>query len=138
MVAKNSRKRISPSRQRYETNNPVISIRVPKELYQKLVEVRQTTRQSWTDLLRVALRLQAPVLTPRKPSQKELEEEFERCFTMAYDEGEADAKREYLVTYRCSVCSGPIDIEHAQEKQAAAQYMHDAGWGHAKCHNAIR
>ena len=137
MVAKNRSRKIAPSRQRYEENNPVISGRVPKEVHQKLLEIRQVTGQSWADFLKVALRLQAPVLIPRKPSEKELEEEYERGFTMGYDEGEADAKREYLVTYRCSVCKGPIDIEHAEVKRAAAQYMHDAGWGHSKCHKGL-
>ena len=138
MVTKNRSRKIAPSRQRYEENNPVISGRVPKEVHQKLLEIRQVTGQSWADLLRVALKLQAPVLIPRKPSEKELEEEFESGFTMGYDEGEADSKKLYLVTYRCSICNGPVDIAHAEGKKAAEQYMHEAGWGHAKCHDGIR
>ena len=133
MVAKNSRKRIAPSRQRYEANNPVISIRIPKELHQKLIEVRQTTRQSWTDLLRVGLRLQAPVLAPRKPSQKELDEEYEEGFTIGYEMGEEETKAAYMVTYRCSVCSKPIEAASDGEKQAMAQYMTEHRWGHGKC-----
>ncbi len=133
MVAKNGRKRIAPSRQRYEANNPVISIRIPKELHQTLIEVRQTTSQSWTDLLMVALRLQAPVLAPRKASQKELEAEFEEGFTIGYETGEEETKAAYMVTYRCSGCNRPIEAASNGEKQAMARYMAEHRWGHGRC-----
>ncbi len=133
MVAKNNRKKIAPSRQRYEANNPVISIRIPKEMHQKLIEVRQTTSQSWTDLLRVALGLQAPVLAPRKPSQKELEAEFEEGFNIGYETGEEEIKAVYMVTYRCSGCNQPIEAGSDGEKQAMAQYMAEHRWGHGRC-----
>ena len=56
----------------------------------------------------------------------------------AIDEAEVEgfelSESIFKVTYPCGDCGKPIDIDTPEEKKAAAQCMHDLGWGHAECH----
>ena len=47
-----------PSRIRYEQTHPVISIRVNKELYEKLKEIKEMGNKSFADILKEALGIQ--------------------------------------------------------------------------------
>lgn len=113
-----------PSRLRYEEKNPVIAIRVRRDLHNQMVAIRKQTGQSWADLLEVALKLQKPVLTPRPPNKNELDAAWRR--------GWEEAKREYVVVYQCKRCGGTIELVNPKAKLEVAlmlwgkgSFMHD-------------
>ena len=126
MVKKTTaRKPPPPSRLRYEEKNPVIAIRVRRDLYSQLVTIRKQTGQSWADLLEVALKLQKPVLTPRPPNKSELDAAWKR--------GWEAAKEEYAVVYLCKRCGVTIELVDPKLKLEVAlmlygrsTFMHDS------------
>lgn len=117
------------SRLRYEQSHPCIAIRVPREVYDALVEIRKRTGQSWADLMKVALKLQEPILEPRQPDPQELAK-AERRGKVA---GIAETVARYRVLYSCSECEKPMDLTSDAEKRAAARYMQEHGWHHGRC-----
>jgi metal-responsive CopG/Arc/MetJ family transcriptional regulator len=104
-----------PSKARYDEFHPTISIRVTKELYDQLNELREQGGKSLGDILREALKQQSP-------STKK-----------AYQQGYDAAKGEFAVSYKCSVCGGNLTVTSQKEKEAIARYMREHGWGHSKC-----
>lgn len=119
------RKHYPPSRQRYEAANPVISIRVSKDLYAQLKAIKKQSNKSVGDVLREALGLQ----------QADVQSDVEFAYTEGYIEGRVEAEAEYRVDYRCSICGGTIAITTDNEKKAAATCMREHGWRHGTCHN---
>jgi hypothetical protein len=108
-----------PSRIKYDESHPTVSVRVDRKLYDELKELQNLTGKSLTDILREAVRKQ-------KPWAKD-------AYDLGQKAGYDSAKRQFEVTYRCSVCGGLITMNTADEKKAAAQYMRENGWKHSKC-----
>jgi len=133
MAKPKTRKKLPPSRLLYEQGHPVIAIRVSNELHRQLLDIRETTGQSWVDLLKVALEIQKPILEPRNPSQSELDKEFEEGNEIGYETGWEEAKRRYLVSYPCSVCKVTIELESSAEKKQVTDHMTKRRWAHKKC-----
>jgi hypothetical protein len=108
-----------PSRIKYDESHPTLSTRVDRKLYDDVKEIQRLTNKSLTEIFKEAVRKQ-------KPWAKD-----------AYDLGKKDgydsAKREFAVTYKCSVCGGTLTVTSEEEKKAAAQCMREHGWGHSKC-----
>ena len=123
MVKKRVKRHVPPSRIRYEESHPIIAIRVPRQIHDQLVEIREKTDQSWADLMNVALKLQEPVLT-RKPDQKELDKAFE--------EGLEEGWKEYSIVFPCSKCGKDI-IVNSENKQLIIQHLRNSGLKHKKC-----
>jgi len=104
-----------PSKIRYDESHPTVSVRVTRELYDQLKELREESGKSLGDILREALKLQAPSVKK------------------AYQRGYEAAKNEFAIFYKCSVCGGNLTVTSEQAKAAVAQYMREHGWGHSKC-----
>lgn len=104
-----------PAKIKYDKTHPVISIRVDQDLKNKLKEIRDMSSKSVGDILREALKVQAP-------STKK-----------AYNVGFTSAKYTYGVPYKCSVCGGTMWIDTPKEKKVAAQCMREHGWRHDEC-----
>ncbi len=104
-----------PSKIRYDQSHPTVSIRVTRELYDQLKDLREHSGKSLGDILREALKQQMP-------STKK-----------AYQEGYNAAKREFAVSYKCRVCGGTLIVASAKEKEDIARYMKDVGWVHSTC-----
>lgn len=116
-------KRKPPSRIKYEQSHPVISCRVPREIYDRLQDIKQRDGKSFTDILRIGLRI--------RESKAKKEDE---AYSEGYEEGHNEAEREFRVTYACSVCGKTIALNSKGEKEAASEYMQEHSWGHAECH----
>ena len=120
-----------PSRKKYDEANPVVSFRVSKELYDRLQVAKEKESMSYTDILKVGLGL----IEVKMRAEEEIREQ-------AYDEGRekgiTDAIEVYMVTYPCSVCGKPIELDTPEEKAAASRYMREKGWDHAACHERAR
>ena len=54
------RRRVPPSRVRYEQENPTVSCRVPRLIYNQLKNLKLEGNKSLGDILREALGVQAP------------------------------------------------------------------------------
>ena len=130
-MARTKAKGIPPSRKRYEEDNPVVSCRVPKELYNRLRAIKKAEGKSMADVLKAGLGL----FEVKVRAEKEVRQE-------AYDEGHINgyelAESEYKVTYPCSICGKSIEVTTEEEKKAIRGYMAEYGWGHADCINQRR
>ena len=115
-----NKRRVPPSRLRYEERNPSVSIRVSREMYDRLKTLKEQTDKSLGDILREALGVQEP--TTRAA--------YSRGYKIAY----AYAEKLYRVDYPCSVCDGRLTIDHDTSKRAAVEYMREHGWSHNSCH----
>ena len=115
-----------PSRDRYDKKCPVVSIRLPEEVHGKLQEVMKATGMSKLEILKLGLGL-------AKVKVRSEEEVRRDAHDKGMLEGFKVAEDDFKVTYRCSKCGEPIDVESTEEREAAGQLMTRAGWGHIKC-----
>jgi len=130
-MARTKAKGIPPSRKKYEEDNPVVSCRVSKELYNRLRAIKKTEGKSMADILKAGLGL----FEVKVRAEKEVRQE-------AYEEGQLNgyelAESEYKVTYPCSICGKSTEVTTEEEKKAIRRYMVEHGWGHANCINRRR
>ena len=117
MAPPNPRKKnTSPSRRRYEAKNPVVSVRVPRDLYDALMEFKESLGQSMADVLKLGLELARPDLEK------------------AWNQGFEAAQEEYEVSFRCNRCRRRhLSITTDEEKKDAASMMYKAGWYDPDC-----
>ena len=104
-----------PSKIKYDLAHPTISVRVTHELYEELKQMQEQSGKSLGDILREALKKQAP--STKKAHQ------------LGYEE----AKAKYAVNYKCSVCGGNITVASTEEKEEIAKYMREHRWSHSQC-----
>ena len=122
------KRRKSPSREKYEEANPVVSFRVSRELYDRLEAVKQAEGKSITDVLNVGVGL----LEVKIRKEKEIRDQ---AYEEGWEKGVDEACNIFLVTYSCSVCGKEIEVTTDDEKRAIRTYMREYGWGHADCVN---
>lgn len=115
------KKKRTPSRIKYDKKHPIVSIRITPELDYRLKAAKKAGR-SIADILKIGLGL-IEVKTKGEPD----------LMVQGYNEGFEFARNMYLVTYKCSVCRGEMEVEYKEEKKAIAEYMRQAGWGHGEC-----
>lgn len=124
-------KRTPPSRKKYEQENPTVSCRVPKELYDGLKAAKDADGRSFTDILKLGL----GILELKVSKEQEARGEgFEEGFGDGYEAAESL----YKVTFPCSVCRKTIAVTDKTTKEAVKRYMVEHGWGHAECINQRR
>ena len=114
-----AKKRVPPSRVRYEEAHPVISMRVSKVLYLQLRDIKQMTGKSVADVLREAMGAQFDKGT--------------EAWRLGFSRGYKKAQEKYRVNFRCHTCGGTVPIFGQQAMLAAAELMREAGWGHGRC-----
>ena len=113
------KRHIPPSRLRYEKAHPTISVRVSRDLHDRLKELKAESGKSAGDVLREALDVQEPSV--------------QDAYGRGYGEGWVQAESKYRVDYRCSQCGGTLTIDSREEKRAAAEFMRENGWAHGEC-----
>ena len=117
------KKRKSPSREKYEKENPTVSGRMPKEKRDKFYANLAKSGRSVSDALNsLADDLELKV----------------RPIDEARRQGYEEAKNRYMVTYPCSLCGKLISLTSPKAKEAVIRYMTDCGWGHTECHKQKR
>ena len=125
------KKRNPPSREKYERDNPVVSFRVDKELYDRLKAVKKVEGRSMADILKAGLGL----FEVKIRKEAEIRQQ-------AYDEGEENginrAVEVHAVRYNCVICGKEMIVTTDEEKRAIKRYMREHGWGHAECHDRRR
>lgn len=121
-------KRKSPSREKYERNNPVVSHRVPKELHDKLQAAKEKQGLSYTDILKIGLGL----LEPKIQAEEQVRE---KAYEKGWEVGFKKAEELYAVSYNCRGCGKKIWVDTDEEKKDIARHMREAGWCHRDCSN---
>jgi hypothetical protein len=116
--ATNNKKK-SPSRERYEKENPTVSARIPKETRHKLLSNLKELGMTLPDALKV---LAGELEIKAIPIQE------------ARQAGYEEAKNRFVVMYPCNVCGKPIALTSPKAKEYVREYMAKAGWGHVECH----
>ena len=112
-----------PSRIKYEKTHPVITIRVSPEIYERLRERRQNGA-SYADILRIGLDKQETHNAP-------LLQKIEKLELAELELEELVEKR--TVTYPCSRCGKPIQVQHDNEKEVCRNALTKAGFCHRTC-----
>ena len=119
---KNNKKK-SPSREKYENENPTVSARLPVEKRDKLLSVLRRLGLSLRNLLIGVADETGIKLKPVDEARKA---------------GYEEAKNLYMVPYPCSECGEMMAITSKKAKEAVMEFMIEHGWGHAKCHERKR
>ena len=122
------KKRKTPSRIKYERDHPTVSLRVTKELKNRMQAVKEAEGSSITDVLKVGVGLLEVKISKEKEAKKQGYEE-------GFEKGYEEAEELYKVTYPCKVCQRTLVITSAKGKAAIRRYMLEHGWGHADCIN---
>ncbi len=115
---KSERRKKSPSREKYEKENPTVSARVPEETRERLRVVLPKLGMSLADALKVLAGELEVKVTP-----------IDEARQAAYEE----AKNLHMVTYPCEICGKTIEVMSTKQKEAIRRYMLKYGWGHADC-----
>lgn len=82
-VAKGKRK--PPSRMRYEQAHPIVSVRVPGELYDYLKEICQMSGKSFADLLKEGAAINEPSV--KKSYDRGYDKGYDDGYEKGYDDG---------------------------------------------------
>lgn len=124
-------RRKPPSRVKYEQGHPVVSCRVPREVYEKLRGIMDREDKSFADILKTGLGILELHVREKETARKVGQAE-------GYRRGYAEAGRLYKVTYPCSVCGKTLAVTSRDEKEAIKEYMQEHGWSHRACHEGER
>jgi predicted CopG family antitoxin len=116
------------SRKKYEQNNPTISCRVSRQVYDRLQEIKKAEGKSMADILKAGLGL----FEVKRRDEETIRQE---AYDKGWEKGLKDAEALYAVTYRCSNCGKKMVVTSNAEKRAISEYMHDHGWCHGDCNN---
>ena len=111
-----------PSRIRYVQNHPTVSCRVPREVYDRLQDIKQREKRSFADILKAGLGIL------KLDAEKE-----DETYRRGYDKGYRKAEKEFKVTYACSVCGKIVSLNTEDEKRDVGEYMTAHGWAHDEC-----
>ena len=119
MTIKNRKsKKVPPSRVRYETANPTISIRVSQELKEELEELKIASGLSLADILKAGL--------------DRLKPDTEASYERGYVDGYEVAKEEFEVFAPCGTCGrAHLSVVSEGMKAVAAQRL--IGWSAKSC-----
>lgn len=127
-MGRNKSKRKSPSREKYERNNPVASFRMSKKLGDKAREAKEKMDLSNRDIFEIGLGL----LEPKIRAEEEVRQE---AYEKGWEAGIKEAEELYAVTYNCRRCGKRMWVTSDGEKRAIKGYMWEGGWGHGNCSN---
>ena len=127
-MSRDKSKRKSPSREKYERNNPVASFRMSKKLGDKAQEAKGKLGLSYRNIFETGLSLIEVKIRTEAEIRKE-------AYREGHFKGYTLAESIYKVTYPCSICKKVLEVTTEEEKKAIRRFMIDSGWGHAACHD---
>lgn len=113
-----------PSRIRYEQNNPIVSFRIKKNLYEELKTLLKNQGNSIGDFFKVALKKQ--------------QIDYDKLAAGGYDKGFEDGYEDGLGRFDvpCKICGKPMQFDFEAEPKTA-QIVKEAfrNWNHTDCSN---
>ena len=124
-MVKSAKRKLPPSRTRYEQSHPVVSFRVPRDIYDELQRIKEEGDRSFTDILKLGM-------GKAERDNKEVAKIRKQARHEGYQKGYGEAELKYKVTYPCSMCGQMMVVTHENEKKAIEGYMAQAGWQHSE------
>ena len=121
-----NKKKKSPSKERYDKNNPVTSFRLSKEDGDFSLAMRKKEGMSHAAVYRVGLGL-------IKVKVKAEEEVRREAYDKGWEKGIEGAFNLYAVTYPCSKCGKEMTVDTDEEKKAIRKFLTSSGWHHGNC-----
>lgn len=112
-------KHIPPSRKRYEESHPVIAIRVDRELYDKVKDIKEANDISFADILKQGLGMQKA--------------EAEKAYSKGRDAGQKEGRKFELGI--CDICKKPLhwDLSREADRQLLERAVNKMGFIHGEC-----
>ena len=120
------KKKTSPSRKKYDRNNPVVSCRLSMKEHDVLQATKKKEGRSNADIMKVGLGL----TEVKVRSEKEIRR---KAYREGHIKGYELAQSIYKVTFPCAGCRREIEVRDDATKKAIREYMIRDGWGHAEC-----
>lgn len=125
----NGKKHKPPSRIRYEDNNPVFSVRMPKEWHDRLNKLLEDACQSRKDFLGIALGKHQPNYEQLKNHW--YEEGYKEGSQSGKNEGLAKGKEAWGLWYHCYICKELMYIKPGDENHdSILEYSKRNRWCH--------
>jgi hypothetical protein len=118
------KRKVPPSRTRYEQNNPTVSFRVHKDIYDRVQQTKSVGGNSSADIFMAGL-------GKMEARAKKLEEARKKGWEAGYKKGFADAELRYKICYPCNICGEPIAVTTKEERDAIAKCLQS--WVHKEC-----
>ena len=133
------KKHIPPSRERYEENNPVWSVRMPKEWIDELESELEANGQSRRDFLGVALKRQT--LNAEEIRVTWREKGYDQGYDQGYEqglkdgdaEGYAKGMNEWAIWVYCSNCLKRLFIKRDSPDHEYIKEMVQGDLKHSQC-----
>jgi hypothetical protein len=119
--------KVPPSRIKYEKNNPPVSFRVRKDIFDRIQHTKSVGGNSFADIFMAGL-------GKMEARAKKLEEARKQGYDEGYQKGFNEAKLRYRVIYKCDICGQPIEITSPETKEAVSKYMRENSWGYTSCY----
>ncbi len=128
-------KRKPPSRVRYEAAHPTVSVRLSRQVRDRIDEIRAREGKSFGDILREAFgpRAQAVNQAYDRGLNDGVRQGEEHGYRRGLEDGQVAAKNKYLVMFRCYICGGWIELSSDDAKAEASQCMEKNRWRHSLC-----
>lgn len=115
---KRKAKPVPPSRTRYETANPTVSVRISQELREELEELKEISGLSMADILKVGL--------------DKLKPDADQFYDKGLKDGYEIAEEEFKVMATCSRCGRThLPVTGDKMKEVVAQAF--IGWYDKTC-----
>ena len=121
-----NKKKKSPSRDKFEKENPTVSARVPKETRDRLYANLAKLGMSLADALKV---LAGELEIKARP----IDEVRQQIYDEGWEKGIEDAEELYAVSCPCSKCGKKKTVINKDEKKAITRFMIANRWHHADC-----
>ena len=120
VTSKSKAKRVPPSRLRYESRNPVVSVRISQETKRQLDLLKFESGMSAADVLRIGLDRAKP--------------DIKVAYERGVEDGVETGREIYEVPYACGECGEwHLSISSDEEKVAASEFMTQQGWHDPRC-----
>ena len=120
VTGKSEAKRVPPSRLRYESRNPVVTVCLSQETKLQLDLLKFESGMSAADVLRNGLDRAKP--------------DIKAAYERGVEDGVETGREIYEVPYACGECGEwHLSISSDEEKVAAAAFMTQQGWHDPRC-----
>ncbi|MEM3455277.1 MAG: hypothetical protein QXT72_01805 [Candidatus Micrarchaeia archaeon] len=138
----------APSYYKYQKEHPAITVRLTKELKEKLDSikgdksyaqiVKKLIEKDFSDLYKNAFNDGSKEGYNKGLNDgynKGLKEGYNKGYDYGLKEGYTKGKEEWAIWYYCDVCGEKMYMKpNDNDHEAMIGYMKEHGWGHVKCH----
>jgi hypothetical protein len=125
------RKKLYPSQERYNANNPSVSFRLPKEEKKKLEKIAERDGKTIGEYVRDFLK---GIVVKREKEITSYNRGFKDGYARGFDKGYEQGKEDWQIWFKCSECGEPCYIRPNDKahKEILKGFVF-FGWAHKSC-----